>query len=384
MSMAQLVITAVTVEHRSKSEVAATYGLSRRWVQKLLLRYAAEGEAAFEPRSRRPRSSPNRTPDRLEDEIVEMRKFLLDEGLDAGAGTIAYHLAERHGSGPSPSTIWRVLSRRGFITPEPAKRPRSSYVRFQAEQPNERWQADVTHVLIGGDHEVEVFNQLDDHSRLLVGSDARTIFKAADVVACFDLATRRWGTPQSYLTDNAALFTGAFRGKGWVALERELVQRGVRQRHGRPYHPQTQGKVERFHQTLKQWLAKQEPAADVAALQRQLDVFRDYYNEFRPHRAIGRRPPLKVFNERPKALPADEPLPIGHFRTRRDVVGTTGKVTLRVGSRLHHIGIGRPFAGVRVLLLVHDLSVRVIVEETGELLRELVLDLSRDYQPLEV
>jgi hypothetical protein len=199
----------------------------------------------------------------------------------------------------------------------------------------------------------------------------------------FDLATRRHGTPASYLTDNAALFTGAYRGRGWVALERELVARGVRQRHGRPYHPQTQGKVERFHQTLKQWLVKQEPAADVASLQRQLDVFREYYNEFRPHRGIGRTTPAKAFAARPVALPSDEPIPISHFRTRRDVVGTTGKVTLRVGSRLHHIGIGRAFAGQRVILLVHDLNVRVITED-GECLRELVLDLSRDYQPVVV
>lgn len=110
---------------------------------------------------------------------------------------------------------------------------------------------------------------------------------------------------------------------------------------------------------------------------------RDYYNEFRPHRALGSRPPLSAFNARPKALPQGEPLPLSHFRTRRDVIGTTGKVTLRVGSRLHHIGVGRRFAGQRVILLVQDLNVRVITED-GELLRELVLDLSRDYQPLEV
>ncbi|MCU1491844.1 MAG: transposase [Acidimicrobiaceae bacterium] len=148
-----------------------------------------------------------------------------------------------------------------------------------------------------------------------------------------------------------------------MALERELVARGVRQRHGRPYHPQTQGKVERFHQTLEQWLAEQEPASDVASLQGQLDVFREYYNEFRPHRALGRTTPAKALAARPAALPSNEPIPISLFRTRRDVVGTTGKVTLRVGSRLHHIGIGRAFARQRVILLVHDLNVRVITED---------------------
>jgi transposase InsO family protein len=379
MSMARLVITAVTLEGRSKSAVAAEYGLSRRWVQKLLQRYATEGEAAFEPRSRRPHSSPNKLPVALEDEIVELRKFLAEEGLDSGPSTIAYHLAERHGGAPSFSTIWRVLSRRGFVVPEPHKRPRNSIIRFQADQPNERWQADVTHVRIAKAYEVEVFNQLDDHSRLLVGSDARGTFKASDIVTCFDKATVCYGTPATYLTDNAAVFTGAYRGLGWVALERELVSRGVMLRHSRPYHPQTCGKVERFHQTLKKWLEHQDRANTIAELQSQLDVFREYYNNFRPHRALGRKTPQSAFTARPKAVPHDGPLAIGHFRTRRDVVDTAGKVTLRHNSKLHHIGLGRRWAGTRIVLLVHELSVRVITED-GELVRELTLDPTRDYQ----
>lgn len=141
--------------------------------------------------------------------------------------------------------------------------------------------------------------------------------------------------------------------------------------------------IERFHQTLKLWLSKQEPVIDIGELQRQLDTFREYYNEFRPHRALGRTTPAKAYAARPLALPSNEPIPLSHFRTRKDIVGTTGQVTLRVGSRLHHIGIGRAFAGQRVIMLVHDLNVRVITED-GECLRELVLDLSRDYQPLVV
>src|SRR4051812_49572217 len=124
--MARLVITAVVVERRSKSEVARDYRVSRRWVQKLLARYQIEGDAAFEARSRRPHTSPQRISETLEDQIVELRKTLLEEGLDAGASTIAFHLAERGGAVPSLSTIWRVLSRRGFVAPQPHKRPRSS------------------------------------------------------------------------------------------------------------------------------------------------------------------------------------------------------------------------------------------------------------------
>ncbi len=378
--MARLVITAVVLEGRSKSAVARDYGLSRRWVQQLVGRYGSEGEAAFEPRSRRPRSSPNRLSSELEDDIVQLRKSLAEEGLDAGPATIQFHLESRHQVVPSLSTIWRVLKARGFVVAQPHKRPRSSIIRFAADQPNERWQADITHVRIAGRYDVEVFNQLDDHSRLVVGSDARGIFKAADVVACFAQAASVYGTPASYLTDNAALFTGAYRGKGWVALERELIERGVALRHSRPYHPQTCGKVERFHQTLKKWLAQQPKARTISELQAQLDWFRRYYNQVRPHRALGRRTPESAFAARPKAVPSEAPLPINHYRSRRDVIDKAGKVTLRHNSRLHHIGIGRAYAGTRVRLLVHDLSVRVITEQ-GELLRQLTLDPTRDYQP---
>ena len=145
MSLARLVITAVTVEGRSKSEVARDYGVSRVWVQKLVHRFQAEGEAAFTPRSRRPHSHPHAVSVELEDQIVRLRKTLTRKGLDAGGETIAAHLAAA-GCQPVPavSTIWRILTRRGFVTPQPQKRPRSSWKTFCAEQPNERWQADIT------------------------------------------------------------------------------------------------------------------------------------------------------------------------------------------------------------------------------------------------
>src|ERR1700710_1415792 len=115
MTMARVVITAVVVEGRSKSEVARDYGVSRRWVQTLVARYQAEGEAAFEPHSRRPHTNPRHIADTVEDRIVELRKELANAGHDAGAETIAWHLTQRHGSAPSVATIWRVLARRGFI-----------------------------------------------------------------------------------------------------------------------------------------------------------------------------------------------------------------------------------------------------------------------------
>lgn len=119
MSLARLVVSAVRIEGRTKAEVARDYGVSRRWVHQLVKRFDAEGEAGLEPRSRRPRASPGRTPETFEDEIVELRKTLAENGFDAGAHTIAVHLVRRHGLSPAPSTIWRILSRRGFVTPQP-------------------------------------------------------------------------------------------------------------------------------------------------------------------------------------------------------------------------------------------------------------------------
>lgn len=381
MSLARLVVTAVELEGRTKSEVARDYGVSRRWVQELCRRFSSEGEAGLEPRSRRPRGSPRRTPAELEDEIVELRKDLLDQGFDAGAHTIRVHLVRRHGedSVPSVATIWRILTRRGFVTPQSHKRPKSSLVRFEAEMPNERWQADITHWKLLDGTEVEILNVIDDHSRLLVGSDARMIFKAADVVASFHAAAGAHGFPACLLTDNGAVFTAAPRG-GRCALELECARLGIRVVHSRPYHPQTCGKVERFHQTLKRFLAKQDPANSIEGLQAQLDRFRNYYNTVRPHRAIGRRTPARAFAARPKARPTIASFEIpNRFRLRRDKVDITGVVTLRHNSRLHHIGIGRKLLGTRVLVLVDGLEVRVITED-GELLRSFTLDPTKDYQ----
>ncbi len=228
MSLALLVVTAVRVEGRSKAEVGRDYGVSRRWVHELVRRFDAEGEAGLEARSRRPRTSPHRVSGTLEQEIVELRKHLADQGLDAGAHTIAVHLDRRHGRAPAPSTIWRVLWRRGFVTPQPQKRPRSSFVRFCAEMPNERWQADITHWRLAGGVEVEILNVLDDHSRFLVASDARVVFKAADVVATFHGAASAHGFPASLLTDNGAVFTAEPRGGGRCAIESETARLGIR------------------------------------------------------------------------------------------------------------------------------------------------------------
>ncbi len=380
MGMPQLVVTAVLVEGRSRSEVARQYGVSRRWVITLLQRYLAEGDAGLAPRSRRPRSSPGQTSPQVEEQVIAIRKDLDRDGHEAGAATIAFHLDQRHGHSPAVSTIWRILTARGFVTPQPHKRPKSSYVRFAAEQPNERWQADITHWTLAGGTDVEILNLIDDHSRYCLDSHTRLVFKGHDVDQRFRETAATHGNPASLLTDNGAVFTGRSRRAGRVALEVTLHTQGIAFRHSRPYHPQTCGKVERFHQTLKKWLTRQPRARTTRQLQTQLDTFRAYYNHVRPHRALGRSTPASAYAARPKAVPTGTPLHAGHWRIRHDRIDPSGVFTLRHNSRLHHIGIGRRHAGTDILVLVHDLHIRVLTTD-GELLRELHLDPTRDYQP---
>jgi transposase InsO family protein len=385
MDLAGYVINAVLVEGRKVNEVCAAHGISRSWLYELIARYRQQGEPGLAAGSKRPRSSPTKVPAAIEDEIVALRKSLAEEGLDAGPHTIQVHLLRRRrgrarAAVPSVATIWRVLSRRGFIRPEPQKRPKSSWRRFQAELPNECWQADTTHWQLVDGSEVEILNVLDDHSRLVVASQAFVTTKAADVVATFHLGAATWGYPASMLTDNGAIFTAESR-NGSCAIELELIGLGIDYKHSRPYHPQTCGKVERFHQTLKRWLTKQPAAATLSQLQAQLDGFCDYYNNVRPHRALARRTPAQAFNARTKATPRRAGLTIPvHYRVRRDRIDKTGKVTLRYRSRLIHIGVGRAHAGTRVLLLVADQHVRVITDN-GEPLRELTIDPNRNNQP---
>ena len=380
MGMAQLVVTAVLVEGRSKSEVARSYGVSRRWVITLVQRFLADGEPGLLPRSRRPRSSPGRTPQVVEDEIIALRKDLDRHGHEAGAATIAAHLQHRHGHSPAVSTIWRILSARGFVAPQPHKRPRSSWRRFVADAPNERWQLDITHYRLADDTDVEILNVLDDHSRLCLASHTRRGFTAGDVDRVFTAATSTFGDPASLLSDNGAVFTGAPRRGGRVALELTCHHRGIRVVHSRAYHPQTCGKVERFHQTVKKWLDHQPRPVTVGQLQALLESFRGYYNHTRPHRALDRRTPARAYTARPKAVPTGTPIDTGHYRVRHDRIDPSGVITLRHNSRLHHIGLGRRHAHTRVLVLVRDRHIRVLNTD-GELLRELILDPSRDYQP---
>jgi transposase len=205
MDLARYVVDAVVVEHRTYREVAAAHGVSKSYVGKLVGRFREGGYEAIAPRSRAPRTIPHRCPDELEDAIIELRKELSDLGLDAGAQTIHYHLSQTHTQVPSVSTIWRVLRRRGFVVPEPHKRPRSSWIRFESQLPNECWQSDVTHWRLADGTEVEIVNFIDDHSRLAVASQVLATATAPAVLRIFQEAGARWGFPAALLTDNGCV-----------------------------------------------------------------------------------------------------------------------------------------------------------------------------------
>ncbi len=391
MSLNRLLITAVVIENRPVHEVAATYGVSRSWVYRLLARYRREGEAVFEPRSRRPVSNPNAIPAEAVELILELREKLTATGLDAGPDTIRWHLEHHHDLTVSRATVARHLTKHGLVVAEPKKKPKSAYIRFAAEQPNECWQADFTHYRLthpdgrpGAD--TEILSWLDDHSRFALSVTAHHRVTGPIVLAKFRETAAEHGIPASTLTDNGMVFTtrlsGGHRGAGTRnGFETELRRLGVVQKNGKPNHPQTQGKVERFQQTMKKWLhAQPDQPTTIDDLQTLLDGFVTEYNDHRPHRSLPHRAtPATAYAARIKATPGDRTEDT-HDRVREDKIDKSGKVTLRYQGRLYSIGVGRTHARTRVILLVQDRQIRIIDATTGELLRELTLNTSKRYQ----
>ncbi len=382
MSKARSIVLSVVVEGRSQAETARLYGVSPSWVSKLVARYHAEGEDAFEPRSRRPHTSPGALDPATVGLIVNLRESLDAKGLDSGPHTIGWHLDQHHGVVVSVATIWRHLKRAGFITAEPKKRPKASYIRFQAELPNEMWQSDFTHWQLRDDTGVEIITFLDDHSRYALSVTAHKRVTGDIVVDEFLQTAQTYGFPASVLTDNGMVYTTRLAGGkgGRNRFERTLMDLRIVQKHSRPNHPTTCGKVERFQQTLKKWLTAQPAATNLQELQDHLDAFVDEYNHRRPHRSLNRTTPATKYRMLPKATPTESDID-SHHRIRHDIVGDTGTVTLRHAGTLHHIGIGRTHARTHILMLIDNLDIRIINPTTGELLRHLTLDPTRNYQP---
>jgi transposase InsO family protein len=377
MSKARVVVLEVVSGHLTVIQAARVYGLSRQHLYRLLDRYRQGGLEAVDPRSRRPASNPRAVPDEVIVAVVTLRQQLVGDGLDAGPVTLQWHLAERGLPVPSTSTIRRILHHHGLITPQPRKRPKSSSRRFAADQPNECWQSDFTHWTLADGSGVEILNWLDDHSRFLLAATAYRHVGGPDVVASFTTTAAHYGLPASTLTDNGSVYTSRFT-HGHNDFERLLASLSITQKNGHPGHPQTQGKIERFHQTLKRWLTPRPRPATITAMQTLLNDFTVIYNTERTHRALPPgTTPAQAYHARPKASPPHTAT--GHFRIRHDTVDQFGKLTLRHGSRLHHLGVGRTHAHTPVLILVTTNTVTVISKTGHHVLSNHQIDPDRNY-----
>jgi transposase InsO family protein len=367
MKALSVVVAFVAGEPVNVAQACRDCGISRKTFYKFVHRYRLEGLAGFEERSRRPLSSPRATTGEVEDAIVTWRKQLADAHLDHGASTIQWHLgrdADFSHKVPSVATVHRVLVRRGFVEPQPHKRPKTSWCRFEAPAPNECWQIDATDftTAVGV---VKIFNIVDDHSRVACRSRAVTEATSAEAWATFCQAAQRWALPAGVLSDNGLCFSGKLRGFE-VLFETNL-------RDG--------GKVERFQQTLKRWLHGQDRrhglAGSIAELQDRLDEFCDYYNTQRPHQGIDRNTPLSRWQATPRSAPAATALPHPTPRpeTRTAIVDALGRVNLTRAV----INVGSEWIGSTVTVIIDEHHATILCH--NQLVRHLRIDPTRRYQP---
>ncbi|WBL19179.1 IS481 family transposase [Citricoccus sp. NR2] len=378
------IILAVTQGSMSTKATAAHFNVTERWVQTLVRRYLQEGDNAFASRSKRPLTSPNQTPPETRDRILQLRSDLVSTGLDAGADSIRAYLENEGILVPSRSTVHRILRQANAVIDQPQKRPNSSLNRFVAVLPNEMWQADFTHWTLADGTDTEVLDFIDDHSRFLISLRAYRRVTVRNVVEQFSAACEEHGRPQKSLTDNGLVFTTRFAGRAGNEdpaknqFEKLLHRWDVQQINGSPNHPQTQGKIERFHRTLKQWLRAQPRARSVQTLNKQLTQFQQIYNHDRPHRAIKRKTPASVYSALPKATPVRQPQE--DYRIRNDTVDKFGKLTIRYDGKLRHLGMGATYSGIPVRMMVDDREITVIHRKTGEILRYFEINVSKNYQ----
>ena len=376
-SQSQVIILSLFHDGLSPTQASRRFGVSRKWIYQLIARYKAGGLEALEPQSRRPLSNPRALSQEIRGQIIALRRTLLDKGLDAGAASIAWHVRQRNNSAPALSTIWRILRAEGLVIPEPKKRPKAYIKRFEAVQPNETWQSDFTHWRLKDGTDVEIINWLDDHSRLLLSC---TVFKAITgkiVIDSFNQCRSEYGTPFSTLTDNGNVYTARFT-KGKNGFEYLLSELDIIQKNGSPAHPQTQGKIERFHQTLKKWLLLQNPAKDLQELQSQLNEFRLLYNTQRPHRALEMKTPQTCYEATVKATPKTAQ-DKEHYRVRYDSVDHFGKLSIRRAGKMHHLGIGVEHRHKKVIIIVDHYKATVIEKKTGEKISEHEINPSKMY-----
>jgi transposase InsO family protein len=364
MSLRRAIVEADTSE-LNVTEFCRAHGVSTWFFWDLRRRYTREGDVALEPKSRAPHHPAGRTPPAVEEAIVRTRKELHDAGWDCGPASIAFALRDLPGL-PHESTIWRILVARGLVVADPSKAPKASRRSFTAERANECWALDDWTWHLADGTAVQILDVLDDHSRYAV---ACTVMPTCTGAATFDVITHgasMLGWPQRFWSDNARAFTGT--------LATALAPLGVAASHTRPYSPRSNGKVERFHQTVRQWLLKQPAAATLAELQAQLDLFRLHYNTQRPHRALGRRFPADVWCAAPKTGPANRPL-----STATSVHRSTVHAAKAYAGR-YAITVGRAHDRQHALTVITGTTAHVFID--GHLIRQLTLNPHRRTQPL--
>jgi transposase InsO family protein len=279
------------------AEFARVHGVSERTVYRHQARTRTEG--LWQQRSRRPRSSPRATPPDLDAWICKLRAEL---GLDNGADFIRDALTDLHTRTrpawqlPSRSTINRVLARHDLLDKNPAKRPRSSFRRFCYARPRDCYQIDATNVRLADGSLAAVFEVLDDCTRTLTACHATPAETADGAITAIHQAFTTYGVAAIVLSDNGVAFTSRLTKPGSIStFVQYLLDHGARPVNSSPYHPQTCGKVERHHQTLKKWLSTRPTPDTITALQTLLDTYRAYYHHRRHSALPGRATPEQAW-----------------------------------------------------------------------------------------
>lgn len=294
------------------SAVDTEHEISRKTFYAIRNRALEEGQAAaLEPRSRRPKTSPSTITDDVKKQAVGVRAALQSSGLDHGPISV-HDKMKALGMAPVPSiaALARIFREAGVARAEPRKKPRAAYRRFVYPAPNACWQLDATEYVLAGGRKCVIFQLIDDHSRYAVASHAATGETSRDAIRVVRKAIKAHGVPQRLLSDNGAALNPTRRGY-LGQLVAYVTRLGVEAITGKPNKPTTQGKNERFHQTLFRWLDKQPIAANLRELQTQIDRFDHIYNTERPHQALpGRITPQQAWEASPKAEPPrPKPLP---------------------------------------------------------------------------
>ena len=284
------------------SAFCAEQGISRKTFYAIRARARSEGPAAaLEPRSTRPASGPTRIGQEMVLRALAVRSALESSGLDHGPISVHDKMRSMGLEAPSPASPARIFRRKGVARSEPRKRPRSAWRRFVYPAPNARRRLDATEYVLAGGRKAVIFQLQDDHSRLAVASLVAPGETSDAAIAVFDKGVAAHGVPQRLLTDNGAALNPSRRGHAGRLVE-HVRALGVEPITGRPRKPTTQGKNERFHQTLLRYLDKQPPAESIADLQARVDAFDHIYNTQRPHQGLpGRMTPQQAWDATAKA-----------------------------------------------------------------------------------